>query len=220
MKHSSTHPQSARFRLPLSAVLLYLLLITLAVTGVTFSRYMAGTTAGDAARVVYMKDISITETGDFVQPNRWIITPGVDMTKNAVVRFEGSEMACYVFLSVRTHGWSRGDDRTFTCPAGGDAALSFGIESAWTFLSGDETGAVYYRIVEANAALEAPIIENGGRITVPRGLTRTGLEALPDDLSVSFEATAMQYHGFSDTSEESGTEQERAMAAWRLVQDK
>ena len=53
MKHSGKTEQKSKFRLPFSAVLLYLLLIAAAVSGVTFSKYVAGTTVGDTARVDY-----------------------------------------------------------------------------------------------------------------------------------------------------------------------
>ena len=95
--HSEDQKRNPNFRLPFSAVLLYLVLIAVALSGVTFSRYMTGTTVGDTARVAIMRDITVTETGNFAETDKWVITPGVDMIKNAVVNFEGSEMACYVF---------------------------------------------------------------------------------------------------------------------------
>ena len=96
MMHSENQKRNPKFRLPFSAVLLYLVLIAVALSGVTFSRYMTGTTVGDTARVAIMRDITVTETGNFAETDKWVITPGVDMIKNAVVNFEGSEMACYV----------------------------------------------------------------------------------------------------------------------------
>ena len=98
MKHEIKKSKKKRIKLPFSAVLIYLLLIAILLSGVTFSRYVTGTTVADSARVAYMKDISISETGNFTEQNKWIILPGVDMQKNATVHFEGSEMACYIFL--------------------------------------------------------------------------------------------------------------------------
>ena len=46
MKHIKKTEQKPKFRIPFSAVLLYLVLIAAAVSGVTFSKYMAGTTVG------------------------------------------------------------------------------------------------------------------------------------------------------------------------------
>ena len=111
MKYTEKTERKPKFRLPFSAVLLYIVLIAAAVSGVTFSRYVTGTTVGDAARVAIMRDITVTETGNFAEPDKWIITPGVDMIKNAVVNFEGSEMACYVFCEIKAKGWSRLDEQ-------------------------------------------------------------------------------------------------------------
>lgn len=83
MKHSEKTEQKPKFRLPFSAVLLYLLLIAAAVSGVTFSKYVTGTTVGDTARVAIMRDITVTETGNFAETDKWVITPGVDMIKNS-----------------------------------------------------------------------------------------------------------------------------------------
>ena len=46
MKHSGKTEQRPKFRIPFSAVLLYLVLIAAALSGVTFSKYMTGTTVG------------------------------------------------------------------------------------------------------------------------------------------------------------------------------
>lgn len=89
MKHSGKTEQKPKFRLPFSAVLLYLLLIAAAVSGVTFSKYVTGTTVGDTARVAIMRDITVTETGNFAETDKWIITPGVDMIKKCRCEFRG-----------------------------------------------------------------------------------------------------------------------------------
>lgn len=213
-----------RIKLPFSAVLMYLLLIAILLTGITFSRYMTGTTVADSARVVYMKDISITETGNFTEQNKWIILPGVDMQKNASVHFEGSEMACYIFLEIETNGWTRTGDYSFACKIDGNEALSWSVaDTAWNFLSGDDGGAVYYLIVGAKETFDSSVLGNNGKITVSRELTRTQLEklteGLTDGLSIDIGATAMQYHGIPN--DEAYTEPEqRAAAAWELVKSR
>ena len=115
--HSENKNRRPKPRLPFSAVLSYLVLLAAAVSGVTFSKYMAGTTVGDTARVAIMRDITVTETGNFAEPDKWVITPGVDMIKNAVVNFKGSEMACYVFCEIKATGWSRLNDNYFQAAA-------------------------------------------------------------------------------------------------------
>ena len=221
MKHRKKTKQKPKFRLPFSAVLLYLLLIVAAVSGVTFSRYMAGTTAGDTARVAIMRDITVTETGNFAETDKWVITPGVDMTKNAVVNFEGSEMACYVFCEIKTTGWSRMDDNySFVFSGGNENILGWAVNNGWNFLSGNGSESVYYCIVSANTVLQADVLADGGKITVSENITKTQLDSLPKDMQIKIIAMAVQYNGFSGGFAAEYTEAQRALAAWEAVKNK
>ena len=199
--------------------MLYLLLIVAAVSGVTFSKYVTGTTVGDTARVAIMRDITVTETGNSAETDKWVITPGVDMIKNAVVNFEGSEMACYVFCEIKTTGWSRmNDNYGFAFSGGGESILSWAVnKNDWTFLSGNGSEAVYYRIVSANTVLQADVLADGGKITVSENITKTQLGLLPKDMQIKISATAVQYNGFSEGEY---TEEQRALAAWNAVKNK
>ena len=221
MKHRKKTKQKPKFRLPFSAVLLYLLLIATAVSGVTFSKYMTGTTVGDAARVEIMRDITVTETGNFAEPDKWVITPGVDMIKNAVVNFEGSEMACYVFCEIKAKGWSRmNDNYSFAFSGGSENILGWAVNNGWNYLSGNGSEAVYYRTVSANAVLQEDVLAEGGKITVSENITKTQLDSLPKDMQIKISATAVQYNGFSEGSEAGYSEAQRALAAWEAVKNK
>lgn len=221
MKHSKKTEQRPKFRLPFSAVLLYLVLIAAALSGVTFSKYMTGTTVGDTARVAIMRDITVTETGNFAETDKWVITPGVDMIKNAVVNFEGSEMACYVFCKITTTGWSRmNDNYSFVFSGGNENILGWAVNNGWNFLSGNGSEAVYYRIVGANAVLQEDVLAEGGKITVSENITKTQLGLLPKDMQIKISATAVQYNGFSEGSTAEYTEAQRALAAWNAVKNK
>ena len=188
--HSENQKRNPKFRLPFSAVLLYLVLIAVALSGVTFSRYMTGTTVGDTARVAIMRDITVTETGNFAETDKWVITPGVDMIKKAVVNFEGSEMACYVFCEIKTTGWSRMDDNySFVFSGGNENILGWAVNNGWNFLSGNGSEAVYYRIVGANAVLQTDVLAEGGKITVSENITKTQLDSLPKDMQIKISAT-------------------------------
>lgn len=219
MKYSKKIEKKPKFRLPFSAVLLYLLLIVAAVSGVTFSKYVTGTTVGDTARVAIMRNITVTETGNSAETDKWVITPGVDMIKNVVVNFEGSEMACYVFCEIKTTGWSRmNDNYGFAFSGGGESILSWAVnKNDWTFLSGNGSEAVYYRIVSANTVLQADVLADGGKITVSENITKTQLGLLPKDMQIKISATAVQYNGFSEGEY---TEEQRALAAWNAVKNK
>lgn len=218
--HSENQKRNPKFQLPFSAVLLYLMLIAAAVSGVTFSRYMTGTTVGDTARVAIMRDITVTETGNFAEPDKWVITPGVDMIKNAVVNFEGSEMACYVFCEIKTTGWSRLDEHSFAFSGGSENILGWAVNNGWNYLSGNGSEAVYYRIVGANTVLQADVLAEGGKITVSENITKTQLDSLPKDMQIKISATAVQYNGFSEETGAEYTEAQRALAAWNAVKNK
>ena len=218
MKYSKKIEKKPKFRLPFYAVLLYLMLIAAAVSGVTFSRYMTGTTVGDTARVAIMRDITVTETGNSAETDKWVITPGVDMIKNAVVNFEGSEMACYVFCEIKTTGWSRmNDNYSFVFSGGNENILGWAVNNDWKFLSSNGNEAVYYRIVSANTVLQADVLADGGKITVSENITKTQLGSLPKDMQIKISATAVQYNGFSEGEY---TEKQRALAAWEAVKNK
>lgn len=219
MKYSKKIEKKPKFRLPFSAALLYLALIAAAVSGVTFSRYMTGTTVGDTARVAIMRDITVTETENSAETDKWVITPGVDMIKNAVVNFEGSEMACYVFCEIKTTGWSRmNDNYGFAFSGGGESILGWAVnKNDWKFLSGNGSEAIYYRIVSANTVLQADVLADGGKITVSENITKTQLDGLPKDMQIKISATAVQYNGFPEGEY---TEEQRALAAWNAVKNK
>ena len=219
--HSENKNRRPKPRLPFSAVLSYLVLLAAAVSGVTFSKYMAGTTVGDTARVAIMRDITVTETGNFAEPDKWVITPGVDMIKNAVVNFKGSEMACYVFCEIKATGWSRlNDNYSFAFSGGGENILGWAVNNDWNFLSGNGSEAVYYRIVSANTVLQADVLAEGGKITVSDNITKPHLDSLPKDMQIKISATAVQYKGFSEETGAEYTEAQRALAAWNAVKNK
>ena len=221
MEQQTNQNKKAKFRLPFSAVLLYLALIAAALSGVTFSRYVTGTTVSDSARVAMMKELTVTETGMPEGSDQRVILPGVDMTRKAVVDFEGSEMACYVFCAITANGWTRADNFHYTA---GTGLLNWAVDNTkWIFLQGGGSTSVYYCIVNANTPLHAGVLADGGTITVSEDITRSQLDELASPaapLSIKISATAVQYHGFSEGLSAEYTETERAEAAWNAVKGK
>lgn len=219
MKRTEKQNQKSKFRIPFSAVLMYLAVVVVALSGVTFSKYVISSSAGDNARVAKIKGLTVTETGNSVEEGKWIITPGVDIEKQATVNFEGSEMACYVFCEVKTEGWTRlgSDNYTYSHKSGTMSELEWNVDKSWKFLEGRELtsesttdDAVYYKLVETNTPLkDVPIVANNGKITVSEDLTRSQLTSMTKNLSIEFNVTAVQYGGFADEQ-----------AAWDAVKGK
>lgn len=205
-----------RVRLPLQAYLLYLLVVTFALTGVTFSRYVTSSDGGDGARVASIRQLTVTETGDVpAEGGRWLLAPGVELTKNAVVTLESSEMACYVFLELETEGWQRTGTHSYAIEDGAGKVLSaWGVDAAWQLLYGGTDSAVYYQIVPANTPFSAAVIGDSGRITVSADVTASRLRALADTgLRIDIQAAAVQYQGLDDGMDSTT----RAEAAWSAV---
>lgn len=174
-------------RLPLRAWLLYLAVATFALTGVTFSRYVASAHSQDEGRVITFGDLTVTDSGS-VQ-----VQPGVPAQKDLTVRFEGSEAATYVFVELKGSDWTRGaDNRTYTY---GADSLSWRVADGWTHLRDN----VYYRELAPNTALDAGLIA-GGAVNVSENMTRTELEKLSKALHIRVQAAAVQREG-GDTAE-------------------
>ena len=173
-------------RLPLRAWLLYLAVATFALTGVTFSRYVASAHSQDEGRVITFGDLTVTDSGS-VQ-----VQPGVAAQKDLTVHFDGSEAATYVFVEVQG-GWTQdADNRTYTY---GADRLSWRVADGWTHLQDN----VYYRALSPNTALTAGLID-GGAVNVSEDMTRTELQALPTTLGIRVQAVAVQREG-GDTAE-------------------
>lgn len=173
-------------RLPLRAWLLYLAVVTFALTGVTFSRYVASAHSQDEGRVITFGDLTVTDSG--VTP----VQPGVAAQKDLTVHFDGSEAAVYVFAEVQD-GWTRGtDNRTYTY---GADSLSWRVADGWTHLQDN----VYYRELAPNTALDAGLIDDGA-VNVSENMTRTQLQAAAGTLHIRVKAAAVQREG-GDTAQ-------------------
>jgi len=189
-------------RLPLRACLLYLLLTSFLATGVTFSRYVAKTSVSDSARAASLGELSITETGDFTADGKLIITPGVALTKKALVQFEGSEAATYIFLEVvLSSEWETADQKTFSVQNGNKELLKWSMADEWTFLTvATADKYVYYLELAPNESLSADILASDGTISVSNAITETEIRNL-SAVFINFRATAVQSSGFASPQE-------------------
>jgi hypothetical protein len=172
-------------RLPLRAWLLYLAVATFALTGVTFSRYVASAHSQDEGRVITFGDLTVTDSG--VTP----VQPGVAAKKDLTVHFDGSEAAVYVFAEVQG-GWTLGADGIYHDATG---LMTWRVADGWTHLRDN----VYYRELAPNTVLDAGLID-GGAVDVSENMTRTELERLSKALSIRVRAAAVQREG-GDTAQ-------------------
>lgn len=172
-------------RLPLRAWLLYLAVVTFALTGVTFSRYVASAHSQDEGRVITFGDLTVTDSGS-VQ-----VQPGVAAKKDLTVHFEGSEAAVYVFAEVQG-GWTLDADGIYHDAAG---LMTWRVADGWTHLQDN----VYYRELAPNTVLDAGLID-GGAVNVSEDMTRTELEELSKGLIIRVQAAAVQREG-GDTAQ-------------------
>jgi len=172
--------------IPLRAWLLYLAVATFALTGVTFSRYVASAYSQDEARVITFGDLTVTDSGAAQ------VQPGVSANKNLTVLFDGSEAATYVFVEVQG-GWTQDTDGyTYTYQSG---LMTWRVADGWTHLQDN----VYYRELSPNTPLDAGLIA-GGAVDVSENMTRTQLEALSKSLHIGVKASAVQREG-GDTAQ-------------------
>lgn len=172
-------------RLPLRAWLLYLAVVTFALTGVTFSRYVASAHSQDEGRVITFGDLTVTDSG-VTQ-----VQPGVAAKKDLTVHFDGSEAAVYVFAEVQG-GWTRGADGIYHDATG---LMTWRVADDWTHLQDN----VYYRELAPNTALDAGLIA-GGAVNVSEDMTRTQLQAAAGTLHIRVQAAAVQREG-GDTAQ-------------------
>ena len=153
-----------------AGILFCLVLITTAMMGGLFARYTTTGSGSDSARVAKWGELTLTESGDFVDDkgNSVVakIIPGVNLEKHASVSFTGSEMATYVFAEViLSDHWTTTDQIHFTAC---DGNVSWQIGDGWQILTKAEgtNTYVFYQTLAPNAELVNASLVKDGVITV------------------------------------------------------
>lgn len=191
----------AKMNIPMccAGVLLCLTLFSFYFTGGLYARYITRAEGADSARVITFGDLTLTETGDFNAEGRLMIIPGVDLTKKAVVDFEGSEASTCVFIEVTTGAdWSTADNLSFTAAGG---KLRWALDGAvWKYHTTNGNTRVYYHALTPNDVFTKDLIADEGKITVSADLTAAELNAL-SDMNIGFRATVVQSGGFASVQE-------------------
>ncbi len=147
--------------------------------------------------------LTLTETettsgADNSQTKNFTIVPGVNITKDPKVTFSGNNIPAYVFVEIKSTGWTTTDDGKNFSIGEGTKQVAWEVAEGWIKL---ENG-VYYRLVDANATnTEYPIIK-GNTITVGSGITKEDLATTNGAnqylKSLTFTAYAIQSEGFVD----------------------
>lgn len=214
----------AKMNIPMcmACILFCLTLFSIHVTSSLYARYTVSSLGEDSARVITFGQITLTESGDFYEENgkdMMMLIPGVDLKKTAVVDFDGSEAAAYVFVEVNLAStkmkWTKSEDHTFSLMNGSKMLLQWSVDTAagWNFLKQDESGAyIYYMELAPNTKLTKVDIIKGkdsnaedGILIVSPEITKSEMKAMTG-ISITFQATAVQSGGFAD-----------ATAAWQSI---
>ncbi len=151
--------------------------------------------------------------------NDYLVVPGMDITKDPKVTFapeadEDNLVGAYVFVKMDAAGWTTTDNVAFTKQLGNCAdALSFSVDTYWTFLKKDGNSYIYYKAVAADKTINTQSIIANDKVTVSTAITEADLDTASESLSVItdgsliFSAYAIQQLGFDDSPE----------AAWTAV---
>lgn len=135
--------------------------------------------------------LTLNETdgnGNAVTARSFIVTPGVDITKDPVVTFNGNNVAAYIFVKVEATDWTE-SNRTFSI--GDNQKMKWTVADGWTKL-GD---GVYYKEVAANAGEQSWSVIKDNKITVSSEITEANISDYTKGLS--FTAYAIQKDGFT-----------------------
>ena len=198
-----------------AALLLCAVLLTSHFIGGYNARYVSSAEGSDSARVAKFGEITITEKGDFVKDtNKLMLIPGVSIKKEAIVAFEGSESATYVFLEINLNGWTPVDENCMQFHASN--LVRWSVSEDWTFVEKNGDTYVYHikgsarnDALAPNTVVSSHIIKDD-TITVSENITAQQINSNQfKNLSITFRATAVQSIGFDSVE-----------AAWTSVSGK
>lgn len=200
----------------IAAVLFCLTLFSLHLMSGLYAKYVVSDDSGDSARVIKFGDLTLTETGDFVEKtdtegnkfNQFLIVPGVDLEKKATLEFEGSESAVYVFMKVEpSASWSTTDNKTWVVRSGEKELMKCTIADGWKPVPTTDGTYVYYQLLEPNTQFKKEAFavpeedpEQKNTIWVSEEITRTEIAGLKD-LQIELQGAVVQAGGFKDVEE-------------------
>ena len=200
----------------LAIIMIWFTAVTVFLIGGLYARYTTEGSAFDSARVIKFNRLEVKEEGAFATlesgNNQFLVIPGVNITKDFLVDFGGSESATIVFVVAETPGWTQvaGSKYDFTAFSGKMTWKA--DQNQWTALTPTTSVAnvyVYYSVLGPNETLKKSFIENA-RITVAANITRNELATLESSpMQIRLTAYAVQSNGFDSVE-----------AAWESLSQK
>jgi len=181
-----------KFNISLKDCLLYLIIISIFLTGITFSRHITTTSGGDEGRVASIGNIELIETGDFVEEDTMIIIPGNPLSYKPIVQFDGSEMATCIFVEmVTSNEWEQVEDNKYAINKNNIDLMSFEISDEWTYLEKEKNNTyIFYKVLDPNISLDENIIKDS-KIDVSKYIKEDDIETM-NNISIKFKTAASQ----------------------------
>ena len=136
--------------------------------------------------------IELTET-----KREYKIVPGVNIAKDPKVTVEANSEACWLFVKVDEANWP-----DFKESDGTTRKVDYAIAGGWTELTGvpGVTG-VYYRQVSASTVDQPFPVLAGNEVTVSSTLTKSELQQITTNPTLTFTAYAVQLEGITTASD-------------------
>lgn len=132
--------------------------------------------------------LTLNETdgeGNAVTTRSFIVTPGVNITKDPVVTFNGNNVDAFVFVEVTATGWTLNGT---TYSIGNE--MSWTVDSAWAVLDATNYPGVFYKAVATSDTDREWDIISGDTITVSSEITKANISNYTKELN--FTAYAIQ----------------------------
>ena len=139
-------------------------------------------------------NIDLVETGmDDKRAQTFNIVPGVDISKDPVVKVQKDSEKCYLFVKVEESNWPNAVNED------GTKKVSYSIDdSAWTALGEGYTG-VYYCVVESKNVDQSFAVLKDNTVKVDSSLTKSEANEITTNPTLVFTAYACQFEKFEDS---------------------
>ena len=145
-------------------------------------------------------DINIKLTETKPDNKQAKIIPGVNIEKDPKVTVEANSEACYLFVKIDEANWP-----TFTEADGTTKKIAYSVATGWTALEGHD--GVYYREVGAVTentsfyVLAGDADHPNGIVTVSQNLTKTEVNGVKTQPTLTFTAYAVQKDGMTGAAD-------------------